>query len=91
MTVEELLGRISSRELSEWQAYFETDPFGEERADLRAGIIAAIIANIYRKKGAKPFKPSDFMPKYRKQGPEDHLKIIEGINALMGGEDLRKK
>ena len=62
-TVRELLGRIDSHELSEWQAYYTLDPFGEERADLRAGIIASVIANVNRdpKKGP-PFKPSQFMP-----------------------------
>ena len=56
----ELLARISSRELSEWMAYYELEPWGEERADLRAGIIASAMANVW---GAKT-KPADFMPNF---------------------------
>ncbi len=39
------------------------EPWGEERADLRSGIIAATIANSapYRKRG-RAFQPSEFMP-----------------------------
>lgn len=41
------------------------EPRGEERADLRAGIIASTIANANRDpKKTKPFKPGDFMPKF---------------------------
>mgnify|MGYP000940748974 FL=1 len=58
-----MLQRMSSRELSEWMAYYNIEPFGEERADLRSGIVASTIANVNRdpKKG-QPFKPTDFMP-----------------------------
>lgn len=60
----ELLSRIDSDELTSWQLYAELEPFGEERADLRAGIIAAVIANANRdqKKRREPFTPRDFMP-----------------------------
>lgn len=60
--MEELLGRMSSLELSEWMAYATLEPFGEERADLRAGIVASVIANTARKPNTKPFQPYDFMP-----------------------------
>lgn len=63
----ELLRRIDSRELQEWQAYYELEPFGEERGDLRAGIVAATVANANRNpKKTKPFKPGDFMVDYEK-------------------------
>ena len=48
MTVAELLSRTTSRELSEWMVYYELEPFGEERADLRAGIVASTVANVNR-------------------------------------------
>lgn len=39
------------------------EPFGEDRADLRAGIIAATIANsAAHSRGG--YKPSDFMPTF---------------------------
>lgn len=54
-------------QLLAWMAYAELEPFGEERGDLRAGIIASTIANVNRdpKKG-RPFKPGDFMPEFGK-------------------------
>lgn len=66
MTVGELLRRISSRELSEWMAYYGQEPFGDVRADLQAGIIASTIANVNRdpKKQHKGFEPDDFMARF---------------------------
>ncbi|MFA5162089.1 MAG: DUF4035 domain-containing protein [Elusimicrobiales bacterium] len=88
MTVGELLGRISSRELTEWQAYYGIEPFGEERADLRAGIIAATGANVFRGKGIKPYKPQDFMPKFggETQDWRQMLAKVRIINAALGGK-----
>jgi hypothetical protein len=38
--------RAVLHELAEWAAYYQCEPFGEERADLRAGIVASVIANV---------------------------------------------
>lgn len=66
-----MLSRMTSRELLEWQVYYGIEPFGEERADLRAGIIASTIANCQgRKKGKPAFKPVDFMPYAKQATPE---------------------
>ena len=56
-----LLAELSSRQIGEWLAYFQLEPFGEERADLRAGIIAAANANLWVK--GRKLRPADFMPK----------------------------
>lgn len=47
-----------------WMRYYAQEPFGEERADIRSGIVASVIANANRdsKRRPKPFKPQDFMP-----------------------------
>ncbi len=42
-------------------AYYQVEPFGEERADLRAGIVASTLININRRKGTKMSKPTDFL------------------------------
>lgn len=80
--------------------YAEIEPFGEWRADLRAGIIASTVANGNRdpKKQKKPFRPEDFMYEFGKRNeeptPEDRtaalLRQAEMINAALGGKDLRK-
>lgn len=52
-------------DLLTWYAYGNIEPFGEERADLRAGIVASTIANCHRdpSKG-KAFQAGDFMPRF---------------------------
>jgi hypothetical protein len=61
MTVARMLAEISSAELTEWQAYYDLEPFGDMRGDLRAGIVASTIANVMGDP-KKPMSPSDFMP-----------------------------
>lgn len=93
MTVSELLTRIDSAELTEWQAYYGLEPWGEEIASYRAGVIAAQIYNCAGKVTKKALSPADFMPrqKHRLDSPETQLRKIEKITRLMGGRDLRKK
>ena len=83
MTVRELLARIDSRELSEWMAYYELNPFGSVRNDLQAGIVASTIANVNRGKNDKSFTPSDFMPYMEKpQQSEGDMQAV--MDALAG-------
>ena len=70
MTVEELGVRMSGREFVHWMAYYNMEPFGEMRADLRAGIIASTIANVNRGKRHAAFKPDQFMPEFDKPEPK---------------------
>lgn len=89
MTVEELLSRISSWELTEWAAYEEVaGPLGPARGDVQAGIVAATVANAHRSKGKKALSPADFIPEWdrRPQTVEDQLRIVLGLNAAFGGE-----
>ena len=66
MPVRELLARVDSRELAEWRAYERIEPFGEKRADARAGMVASVMANAWKGKDQKAFTPEDFMPEYDK-------------------------
>jgi hypothetical protein len=77
MTVGDMLRRMSSLELTEWLAFAQIEPFGEWRDDFRTGLLAAVIANPHRKKGAPGFKPSDFMPLQRQAGADR----VEEMNA----------
>ena len=52
-------------------ALYRLEPWGEERADLRAGIVASTVANaMMRKPDRTPFVPNDFMA-YGKRPPAD--------------------
>lgn len=66
MTVREAQERISSHEFAEWMAYANLEPFGPEREDQRAGVVAATLANINRDTKARPepYSVEDFFPRY---------------------------
>ena len=50
---------MPATELAEWARFYNVHPFGEFRADFRAGIIAAAVAASAGNRNAKPL---DFMP-----------------------------
>lgn len=56
----------------EWQAYYGLDPWDEERADLRMGIICSVLDACHRVKG-QPSPPSAFMPGKKHQQPQQSL------------------
>jgi len=64
MSVAECQARVSSEEFAEWQVYYTLEPWGEWRADLRAGIIAAASVSPYTK---RRITPKDFMPKFERK------------------------
>lgn len=59
-----MLREMSPYELGEWMALWRLSPWGEDRGDLRVGILASLTANINRdsKKHPSPFRPEEFMP-----------------------------
>jgi hypothetical protein len=69
MTVDDLLSNMSSREFSEWMAYYSIEPFGEDRIDIAAGLIASTLANIHRdpKQRQKPYSVEEFCADYWKE------------------------
>ena len=73
---------MSSYELSEWMAYYNIEPFGDERADLRAGIIASTIVNVHSEKGKRATVPADFMA-FKEQRTKD--------TSAKSPDDLRAK
>ena len=79
----------------DWLWYAKREPFGEERDDLRAGIVASVVANAMgRKKGQKAFKPKDFIPIFtprKPKTPDALFEKLKAINALMGGAFVDKR
>jgi Protein of unknown function (DUF4035) len=79
--------------MDEWRAYYILDPWGPERADLAAGIITAMIANVNRGKDSKPVSPADVMPKYGQIGdrmPEPE-QMKQQLLATFGDKIKRRK
>ncbi len=88
-----MLAKHSSHELTEWMAYLSLEPVGEERADLRSGIVASVVANANRKKGTRPFKAEDFMPKFDKvvhEQTEEEMQLAAQTMATMFGGKVGK-
>lgn len=64
MSVKRAQREIDAREFAEWMAAYSVEPWGEERADLRAGIIASTTANVT---AGNKTKPGDFMPDFHSE------------------------
>lgn len=69
---------------AEWLAFYEIDPFGDQRGDLQAAVVASALSNRWRGKGEKPNEPVDFMPfvERRQQTPEEMRSVLA---AALGG------
>jgi len=82
----------------EWLAYYQIDPFGNERADYHAAMVVSTLANIHRdpKTQRQPYQPGDFMPQFEAQ-PERHqtvgqqLEIVKMLNAALGGTEVKRE
>lgn len=88
-TVARLQRNMSAREFAEWVAYTTvTGPIGEERADYRTAMLAYVNASLW----TKGVKLEDFLlfnldKPQTTQTPQDILKKIQMVNAMLGGED----
>ncbi len=89
-----MLARISSRELTEWEAYeVIAGPIGDDRLDHLFAMLQAVIANGNRGKRQRPFEIKQFLPqwgraKQRSDAPMDGYQLldrIKKINRQMGG------
>lgn len=78
-------------------AYYRINPFGDERADLHAGIVASTIANANRDKKSKSFKPSDFMPQFGanetkpKQSVEEQKALAQLLHEAFKNKSRKPK
>ena len=54
---------MTSLEFTEWMAFYEMQPFGDEVADLRHGTATALLANLNRDPASRPepYAPKDFI------------------------------
>lgn len=86
MGVAECQRRIDSAEFVEWLAYSRLEPFGEERDDLRAAMIACTVANSMRSR-KRAYKVDDFMfdfdkpPQSKQNVANVFLNAMQSIHA----------
>lgn len=72
------LDQLPEAELDVWRSFYEEQPFGLLRDDIRLGIVAATVANTVVK---KPMQAFDFMPFYGKPEEEEN-RLLEGVVML---------
>lgn len=88
-----MLREMRPSELGDWIGFWRFSPWGEERADLRSGVVASIIANVNRdtKKRSTPFRPEEFML-FRHQAEDDASKeLSRRLRAAMKSVGKRKE
>jgi len=94
MTVAELSGRLSSKELTEWYAYYELEPFGQAIESLGHAITASTVYAAHRGKKGKKLSYKDFLPKIiekKEQSVDEMVGIAEAMTTALGGQDTRRK
>lgn len=60
-------------------AYDQLEPFGEDRADIRAAIVASTVANCHGNKT----RLRDFLPRWEKPAPLSWEQVRAGFNAFV--------
>jgi hypothetical protein len=81
LKVNEVLQELSSREISEWMAFWENEPFGDEWR--QAATVAAASSMAWAKPGAK-ISPEQFMPSH----PPDDEPIEDDAAFLMAWQGV---
>ena len=84
---------LDATELDEWAAYYSVEPWGEERADLRNGILCALLHNqqLTKKNRNKAKKATDFMPFHEKQEGQSPSELRKFFGDLKRKAELRKQ
>ena len=100
MTVKEAQQRIDVDEFAHWLAFYSVSPFGDVRADWRLGNLAAMVGNMFAKKGAPRFKTTDFIYGYKEKKTPQQMGMIFGqfarawnrhVDAKKANEARKKK
>ena len=90
-----MLATVSSREISEWQAYEAEHGPVHLRSDWSPALVASTLANIYRdaKRHPEPFDMSDFMVggvEEFEQTPEQMALVAEMTAAAVDAVEKRQ-
>lgn len=69
---------LSQQQLSEWLAFYNADPWGEERSDWRNAISTSVLFNLHKAKNCPPLKVKDLLyhqPPVRPQTAEEMRRV----------------
>lgn len=68
MTVDEMLRRLTANELSDWESYWEAEPFGMSHQTRSVALLTAVVYNCFRAlagSNSPSLNEEDFIPRYR--------------------------
>jgi hypothetical protein len=69
------LEQLTARQIAEWEAYHELEPFGDWKHDFELSYLLSVMTNLflgaYGKKSARLTKPEDFLIKWGDAAKED--------------------
>jgi hypothetical protein len=84
MIREDMMERMSAEEFAGWMAYAQIEPFGEPRADLRAGLQWITGINMWLGKGRKPLRLEDYplLQSMRPREPVTSTSVFAALKAL---------
>jgi hypothetical protein len=90
-SVSEMLDSMSYEELCDWGLYFQIEPWGEWRDDLRSAQVAAVIANANRDPKRRPeaFQITDFMLFEKRE--EEYRRELEAHERAQREGDTRER
>lgn len=72
-------------ELGAWWALWNIEPWGQDRADRRAGTVAAVLANVHRDpKKTRPYRPEQFMPWHWRDPDAERADLERRVLAVFG-------
>lgn len=80
-----MLEEIDADEFAEWQAFDRIEPLGGLAEDYRFGLIASVLLNIHRRKGAPAVDPLELFP-WQKEPPDperDNEKVRKAVDRLI--------
>jgi len=84
MPDEELARRLTSKAFTRWKAYARLRPFGNEAADLRAGIVASVISGKRPIDHMQVVRELNNIPKIHRASPEELREKAKQIAASLG-------
>lgn len=94
--VDQLAREITWQQFLEWQTYQQLEPWGEERADIRAAQITAALYNVNRTKKSKPVKIKDVLLRFGDEAarPQQDWRSMQAMAKFISsawGDGGRKK
>jgi hypothetical protein len=81
-----MLCRLTSKQVAEWQAYAELEPFGSRHRDWHFGQMVAVVVNMFGAKNKKAFGARDFA----KPNRLDYDRRLKGNAAKQSGQNIKE-